>query len=101
MLGDLPVSRAQVFAVVDLLPWCSFGCLGCVVPCKEGESHLSAPEWEMELTEPHDHPVSRVVPFSPPLFLRLLSAVASWWPVSVATLYLGGLDVCCKGSVPS
>ena len=66
VLGDLPVSRARVFAVVGLLPCCSFGCLGSVAPCTEGESHLSAPEWETELAGPQGHPVSRVVPFPRP-----------------------------------
>ena len=66
MLGDLPVSRARVFAVVGLLPCCSFGCLGSVAPCTEGESHLSAPEWETGLAGPRGLPVSRVVPLPCP-----------------------------------
>ena len=36
VLGDLPVSGARVFAVVGLLPCCSFGCLGSVAPCNGG-----------------------------------------------------------------
>lgn len=39
---------------------------GAWPPVTEGESHLSAPEWEMELAGPQGHPVSRVVPFPCP-----------------------------------
>lgn len=39
VLGDLPVSRARVFAIViGLLPCCSFGCLGGAAPCNQGHS---------------------------------------------------------------
>ena len=88
MLGDLPVSRARVFAVVGLLPCCSFGCLGSVAPRTEGKSHLPAPEWEMELAGPQGHPVGRVGAVSLPLFLRPLSVAACWWPVNMPVLYL-------------
>ena len=39
---------------------------GAWPPVTEGESHLSAPEWEMELAGPRGRPVSRVVPFPRP-----------------------------------
>jgi len=66
-LGDLPVSRAQVFCFsrpfATLLLWLPGE---SVNPVRRVSATVSAPEGELELSGPQGHPVSRGGPFCPP-----------------------------------
>ena len=92
VLGDLPVSRARVFAfaVVGLLPCCSFGCLGSVAPCNAGrEPPLRTRVGNGARRTPRP-PCKQGSAVSLPLFLlRPLGIVAWWWPVNATALYSG------------
>ncbi|XP_052533742.1 uncharacterized protein LOC128077999 [Tympanuchus pallidicinctus] len=90
VLGDLPVSRARVFAVVGLLPCCSFGCLGSVAPCNAGrEPPLRTRVGNGARRTPRP-PCKQGSAVSLPLFLlRPLGIVAWWWPVNATAPYSG------------
>ncbi|XP_048801833.1 uncharacterized protein LOC125693682 [Lagopus muta] len=90
VLGDLPVSRARVFAVVGLLPCCSFGCLGSVAPCNGGrEPPLRTRVGNGARWTPRP-PCKQGSAVSLPLLpLRPLGIVAWWWPVSATAPYSG------------
>ncbi|XP_019473487.1 uncharacterized protein LOC109368925 [Meleagris gallopavo] len=90
VLGDLPVSRARVFAVVGLLPCCSFGCLGSVAPCNGGrEPPLRTRVGNGARRTPRP-PCKQGSAVSLPLFLlRPLGIVAWWWPVNATAPYSG------------
>ena len=91
MLGDLPVTRARVFAVVGLLPRCSFGCLGNVGPCRKGESHVLRTRVGKWSSLDPTAPCKQGSAVSLPLLVWPLGVVACWWPCPCDDPVLGVL----------